>query len=192
MAETKRKYDPVKRREYYLRTRELKGRKKGSLIGRMKKINASRKQLSKQHKDQIRGSVVDIGKRMADLEKAGLKDYVDANGDTVTTPAYRAMEELQTRLVARYFNVEEPGAMRGSGRYTNVPGTDTFIELPNGLTTKHFHDNFTTGNNDIFPDIPGRKKSTPAKTSPTIQKELEKAIAKANREEKDYLRITRS
>lgn len=29
MAETKRKYDPVKRREYYLRTRELKGRAKG-------------------------------------------------------------------------------------------------------------------------------------------------------------------
>lgn len=28
MPKTKRKYDPVKRREYYLRTRELKGRKK--------------------------------------------------------------------------------------------------------------------------------------------------------------------
>lgn len=27
MTETKRKYDPVKRREYYLRTRELKGRR---------------------------------------------------------------------------------------------------------------------------------------------------------------------
>lgn len=28
MPETKRKYDPIKRREYYLRTRELKGRRK--------------------------------------------------------------------------------------------------------------------------------------------------------------------
>lgn len=73
MAETKRPYDPVKRREYYLRTRELKGRRpaKGAQKPGLTKEQAKKKK--DQEWEDFFTETQTLKNRLNKLEKDGKK-----------------------------------------------------------------------------------------------------------------------
>lgn len=79
MAETKRPYDPVKRREYYLRTRELKGRSRRSknsmLTDEDRSAIKKHEKLSKEGKTSKKLDKLEI--KLMEIEKAQRQLIVD-------------------------------------------------------------------------------------------------------------------
>lgn len=146
----KRKYDPVKRKEYYERTKKLKGRKKKSdWTGNLKKSakNAAKnpskmKSLSRDSKLKVEATIDQIGKMRKDLKDKGLAG----------SPRDKTLKKLQEEFTRQYFDAEvEPGHFFGqttTDRYGNE------IDIPWDVTVSEFRSLAVTGKNDLLPALP--------------------------------------
>lgn len=72
--EEKRKYDPVKRKEYYERTKKLKGRKKGSTVTTVDKKTGK----TRNESDPIGDTLKTLGKPLSWIKKKASEGIKDA------------------------------------------------------------------------------------------------------------------
>lgn len=137
MAETKRRYDPVKRREYYLRTRELKGRrptrytKKGKGSKELQRDEAARlaaqrellvlKEKLNQAKAKDSPEYQKLARRYINAINDYRKSYTNAYGQAGETVLNRGQDVANT-----YRNIGESVVNQGenvAGTYAKVGGS---------------------------------------------------------------------
>ncbi len=159
--ETERKYDPVKRREYYLKTRELKGRQRASR-SKLKKSDWADKLVydaQKGIKNIKKRRANPLQLKIAGASKIDLEDAMDSLAQVrkslmrqglAGSKQDQVLEALQIKVAKEYFKdspSNSPGGQLVTDRHGNL------VELPSGISSKQFVDLNWNARNDFLPDL---------------------------------------
>ena len=153
----KRKYDPVKRKEYYERTKKLKGRKKGKSnwaknlqYDTQKGIENMKKRKQNPLQMKIKGaSKTNLEDAMDSLARA--RKSIRERG-FAGSEQDKLLEKLQIQVANEYFKNTKESYGNGAVRIT-VDRHGNTVELPDNISSKMFLDLNWNARNDFLPDL---------------------------------------